>query len=72
MYDDQFILGLKVFADPSASLDEVAELFNELPAIRHAPKYDAGSLGILLPSAGIGTVQSSRHLQNLESCRPVH
>src|SRR5215831_1788169 len=59
MSSSEFIVGLKVFNDPSASFEEVAAVFNELPAMRHAPRYDAGSLCRLLPADGIGAVQSS-------------
>src|SRR5215471_5091058 len=59
MSSSEFIPGIKVFNDPSASFEEVAAVFNELPAMRHAPRYDAGSLLRLLPADGIGAVQSS-------------
>lgn len=59
MYDDGFDSGLKFFSDPTVSPEVVAEIMNDLPAMKNAPRYDDGRADQVLPADGIGKVQSN-------------
>lgn len=57
MFDSELLHGVHLFGP--IPLPRRAELFNDLPAMRNAPRYDDGSLSRILPASGIGQVEST-------------
>ncbi len=57
MFDSEILHGVHLFGPIPA--DKRASLFNDLPAMRNAPRYDDGSLTRILPASGIGKVEAT-------------